>query len=71
MSWVGALLGAAKKRAPASVIACIQRLGNSTFTSRIVAGRGRCLALAGERMPEKSTYFYPKVPTGLVFNPLD
>lgn len=28
------------------------------------------VALAGERMPEKSTYFYPKAPTGLVFRPL-
>jgi uncharacterized protein (DUF1015 family) len=26
------------------------------------------LADAGERMPQKSTFFYPKVPTGLVFN---
>ncbi len=26
------------------------------------------LANAGERMPQKSTFFYPKVPTGLVFN---
>lgn len=25
---------------------------------------------AGEQMPQKSTYFYPKVPTGLVLNPL-
>lgn len=25
------------------------------------------MALRGERMPQKSTYFYPKVPTGLVF----
>jgi uncharacterized protein (DUF1015 family) len=24
-----------------------------------------------ERMPQKSTFFYPKVPTGLVFNPLE
>lgn len=29
------------------------------------------LAEDGERMPQKSTFFYPKVPTGLVFNPLD
>jgi uncharacterized protein (DUF1015 family) len=29
------------------------------------------VALAGERMPEKSTYFYPKAPTGLVFRPLE
>ena len=28
------------------------------------------VAEAGETMPPKSTYFYPKVPTGLVFNPL-
>ena len=30
----------------------------------------REVAGAGESMPPKSTYFYPKVPTGLVFNPL-
>lgn len=29
------------------------------------------LADLGERMPQKSTFFYPKVPTGLVFNPLE
>jgi uncharacterized protein (DUF1015 family) len=28
------------------------------------------VAAAGESMPPKSTYFYPKVPTGLLFNPL-
>ena len=26
---------------------------------------------AGETMPHKATYFYPKLPTGLVFDPLD
>ncbi len=31
----------------------------------------RDVAAAGEVMPPKSTYFYPKVPTGIVFNPLD
>jgi uncharacterized protein (DUF1015 family) len=30
----------------------------------------REVAATGEPMPPKSTYFYPKVPTGLVFNPL-
>ncbi len=30
----------------------------------------REVAGAGEAMPPKSTYFFPKVPTGLVFNPL-
>jgi uncharacterized protein (DUF1015 family) len=28
------------------------------------------VSAAGESMPPKSTYFFPKVPTGLVFNPL-
>ncbi len=28
------------------------------------------VAAAGETMPPKSTYFFPKVPTGIVFNPL-
>ena len=28
------------------------------------------VAAAGESMPPKSTYFFPKVPTGLVFSPL-
>jgi uncharacterized protein (DUF1015 family) len=30
----------------------------------------RAIAAAGESMPPKSTYFFPKVPTGLVFNSL-
>jgi uncharacterized protein (DUF1015 family) len=37
-----------------------------TPVSRIAA-----VAAAGETMPPKSTYFFPKVPTGLLFNPLD
>jgi uncharacterized protein (DUF1015 family) len=28
------------------------------------------VADARERIPQKSTYFYPKSPTGLVLNPL-
>jgi hypothetical protein len=28
-------------------------------------------ALAGERMPEKSTYFFPKLASGLLFSPFD
>lgn len=31
----------------------------------------RAIALAGGRMPHKSTYFYPKVLSGLVIRPLD
>ena len=30
----------------------------------------KAVAGAGQNMPPKSTYFYPKVPTGLLFNPL-
>jgi uncharacterized protein (DUF1015 family) len=30
----------------------------------------RDIAAAGVNMPPKSTYFFPKVPTGLIFNPL-
>ncbi len=28
------------------------------------------VAAAGDKMPQKSTYFYPKLITGLVINPL-
>jgi uncharacterized protein (DUF1015 family) len=31
----------------------------------------REIAAAGQSMPPKSTYFFPKVPTGLLFHPLD
>jgi uncharacterized protein (DUF1015 family) len=33
--------------------------------------RVQAVAGAGESMPPKSTYFFPKVPTGLLFNPLN
>ncbi len=31
----------------------------------------RAVSMTGERMPPKSTYFYPKLLSGLVFNPLE
>ena len=31
----------------------------------------RAVAAAGESMPPKSTYFFPKVLTGMVFNVLE
>ena len=31
----------------------------------------RTISLSGERMPAKSTYFYPKLLSGLVINPLE
>ncbi len=33
--------------------------------------RVQAVAASGESMPPKSTYFFPKVPTGLLFNPLE
>jgi uncharacterized protein (DUF1015 family) len=40
------------------------------FMSSTPIERVQAVAAAGESMPPKSTYFFPKVPTGLVFNPL-
>jgi uncharacterized protein (DUF1015 family) len=31
----------------------------------------RRVSETGERMPAKSTFFYPKLASGLVFNPLE
>jgi uncharacterized protein (DUF1015 family) len=31
----------------------------------------RLVSEAGELMPQKSTFFYPKLATGLVINPLE
>ena len=33
--------------------------------------RIRAVAEAGEYMPPKSTYFFPKIPTGILLNPLE
>ena len=41
------------------------------FMGATPVSRVRAVAAAGETMPPKSTYFYPKVLTGMVFNPLD
>ncbi len=40
------------------------------FMAPIPIERVQAVAAAGESMPPKSTYFFPKVPTGLLFNPL-
>ncbi len=40
------------------------------FMSPTPVGRVQAVAASGESMPPKSTYFFPKVPTGLLFNPL-
>jgi uncharacterized protein (DUF1015 family) len=38
------------------------------FMSATSVKQVRDVSLAGEKMPQKSTYFFPKPPTGLVFN---
>ncbi len=40
------------------------------FMSPTPVEQVRAVAASGESMPPKSTYFFPKVPTGLIFNPL-
>ena len=59
----------------ASADEAIGRLGNGAdaiFLMRPTPVEDvRAVAAAGETMPPKSTYFYPKLPTGLVFNPLE
>ena len=41
------------------------------FTGAVPVQQIRDIAAAGEVMPPKSTYFFPKVLTGLLFNTLD
>ena len=45
------------------------------MASELDAGAGMAAAAAvseaGEVMPQKSTYFYPKIASGIVLNPLD
>ena len=40
------------------------------FMAPIPVENVQAVAADGESMPPKSTYFFPKIPTGLVFNPL-
>jgi uncharacterized protein (DUF1015 family) len=41
------------------------------FMAPTPVDRVQAVAASGESMPPKSTYFVPKVPTGLLFNPLE
>jgi uncharacterized protein (DUF1015 family) len=54
----------------------VERLGKKEFAATFFLNPTRIeqlkeVALKQERMPQKSTYFYPKLVTGLVFNDLD
>lgn len=41
------------------------------FLNPLAVDKLQAVADVGERLPGKSTYFYPKLPTGLVINPLE
>jgi uncharacterized protein (DUF1015 family) len=47
------------------------RVDAAFFMRATPVGQVQEVAAAGESMPPKSTYFFPKIPTGLVFNPLE
>jgi uncharacterized protein (DUF1015 family) len=54
-----------------AAIAALEGEGQAVFLMRPTpVEQVRAVAAAGETMPPKSTYFYPKLPTGLVMNPL-
>jgi uncharacterized protein (DUF1015 family) len=58
----------------ASTDQAIESLGNGTDAAFLMrptpVDQVRAVAAAGETMPPKSTYFFPKLLTGIVFNPL-
>jgi uncharacterized protein (DUF1015 family) len=47
-----------------------QEYDGAFFMAPTPVERVQAVARSGESMPPKSTYFFPKVPTGLLFNPL-
>ena len=59
----------------ASAEQAVERLGDGVDAAFLMrptpVEQVRAVAAAGETMPPKSTYFYPKLLTGLVFNPLE
>jgi hypothetical protein len=60
------------KDAPEAVAAVASGSAQAAFLLNPTSmGQVRSVAEAGEVMPQKSTFFYPKLPSGLVFNPLD
>ena len=60
------------KNTPDAVDAVLGGRADAAFYMRgIPVDQIRAVAATGENMPPKSTYFYPKIPTGLVFNPLE
>ena len=59
-------------RSPEDLAAAVQR-GDAVLgfgVQPVAVDEVLAIADAGETMPQKSTYFYPKVPTGLVLYPI-
>jgi uncharacterized protein (DUF1015 family) len=60
------------KNTPDAIEAVLSGRADAAFYMRgIPVEQIQAVAASGENMPPKSTYFYPKIPTGLVFNPLE
>ncbi len=59
-------------RNPVDAVAAVRdgRAGLAFLLSPCTSREVMAVADAGENMPQKSTYFYPKVPTGLIISPL-
>jgi uncharacterized protein (DUF1015 family) len=66
------LQGLGYARDAAEAVALVERADYDAafFMAPTPIEQVRAVAAAGETMPPKSTYFFPKVPTGLVFNAL-
>ena len=59
-----------------SINEAIESVDNKAFQCAFILNPTRVteiidVALAGEKMPQKSTYFYPKLITGLIMNQID
>jgi uncharacterized protein (DUF1015 family) len=63
-------LGYARSDADALELVSSGQYDAAFFMAPTPVDRVQAVAASGESMPPKSTYFYPKVPTGLVFNRL-
>jgi uncharacterized protein (DUF1015 family) len=63
-------LGYARDDAQAIELVLSGEYDAALFMAPTPVRRVQDVAASGESMPPKSTYFFPKVPTGLVFNPL-
>jgi uncharacterized protein (DUF1015 family) len=63
-------LGYARSFAEALSLVTTGEYDAGFFMAPLPIDEVQSVAEAGESMPPKSTYFFPKVPTGLVFNPL-